>query len=175
MSLFSGHYFAIFHLSKTKHFLRKTLQHIVFVPCKVQNIRMWCYPEYSVDVNTTGWARMIQLKPLIQAKLRTRQKARERKGQAAQGLYTVIIFHLAEHRERDRQLNSFNIQQATTSRKELRKNTWSISLYYKEWSAQNKVNNVNPTRFPLYVHWHCDYRTRIHNSSYKLIMNLWLT
>lgn len=64
------------------------------------------YPEYSVDVNTTGWARMIQLKPLIQAELRARQKAREREGQVAQGLYMVIIFHLAEQKQSVRELTA---------------------------------------------------------------------
>lgn len=49
---------------------------------------------------------MIQLKPLIQAELRARQKAREREGQVAQGLYMVIIFHLAEQKQSVRELTA---------------------------------------------------------------------
>ncbi len=56
----------------------------------------WIHPEHGVDVDAAFWTRILQIKPLIQIQILTREKTGNRNGQTSQNLNTVIILHLKE-------------------------------------------------------------------------------
>lgn len=58
------------------------------------------HPQHSFEVEPAGWARVLQLEPLVHGEIRGDQEPGQRNGKAAQRQGAVIILHLIE-RERE--------------------------------------------------------------------------